>query len=62
MKYLLDTCVISEFIKIKQNENLLNWISSQNLEDLRISVITFGEIWKGINNLPESEKKTTLRN
>ncbi len=61
MKYLLDTCVISEFIKIKPNENLISWISIQNLDDFGISVITFGEIWKGICMLSNSEKKNILK-
>jgi len=48
LKYLLDTCTISELIKSSPNENVVNWISTQNGADLHISAITVGEIRKGI--------------
>jgi toxin FitB len=60
MKYLLDTCVISEFIKLKPNVKVLKWISEQDFNDISISVITFGEIWKGISKLQNSQKKIDL--
>lgn len=60
MKYLLDTCVISELIKQKPNQKVVQWIS--NIEEARlfISVLTIGELHKGIEKLPESRKKSTL--
>lgn len=62
MKYLLDTCVISELIKIKPNENVVNWVSKNNDQDLYLSTITFGEINKGIEKLSNFAKKTKLHN
>jgi len=61
MKYDLDTCVISEFIKPKPNEKVLEWIFNQKFNDLCISVISFGEIWKGISMLSKSSKKEELK-
>lgn len=61
MKYVLDTCVISEFIKPKPNEKVLEWIFNQKFNDLCISVISFGEIWKGISMLSKSAKKEELK-
>lgn len=60
MKYLLDTCVISELIKPEPNQKVIEWIS--NIEEARlfISVLTIGEIHKGIEKLPESRKKSRL--
>ena len=62
MKYILDTCVISEFIKLRPNPKVISWIANMDFDDLNISVITFGEIWKGIANLQESPRKKELVN
>ncbi len=61
MKYLLDTCVISEFKKTKFNPNVIEWIDSQKEENLFLSVFTIAEIQKGISKLPDSEKKEKLQ-
>jgi len=60
MKYLLDTCVISELIKRKPNANVVNWISEVTEDSLFISVFTIAEIHKGIEKLPKSKKKIEL--
>lgn len=61
MNYLLDTCVISEMVKSEPNKNVIDWVSSQDENHLFLSVITLGEIQKGISKLNESKKKKTLR-
>lgn len=61
MKYLLDTCVISELKKTKFNPNVIEWINSQEEENLFLSVFTIAEIQKGISKLPDSEKKEKLQ-
>ncbi|MEQ1531388.1 MAG: type II toxin-antitoxin system VapC family toxin [Methylococcales bacterium] len=60
MKYLLDTCVISEFTKPQPNSQVLIWFEATQSEDLFLSVITIGEIKKGIYKLPVSSKKQAL--
>ena len=60
MKYLLDTCIISELIARQPNQSVLEWINAQPAEALHISVVTLGEIAKGIRKLPESRRKATL--
>ena len=60
MKYLIDTCVISELIKNKPNENVVNWITSADEQDLFLSTLTFGEIYKGIEKISNISKKTKL--
>ena len=60
MKYLLDTCVISEIIKPRPNENVISWIQSRNEDDLYLSVLTFGEIEKGIEKAPDGTRKKYL--
>ncbi len=61
MKYLLDTCVISEAIKPQADKNVISWIQSQNEENLYLSVLTFGEIEKGIEKLNNSKRKRSLQ-
>lgn len=60
MKYLLDTCAISEITKPQANRCVIEWLKSTNSEDLYLSVINIGEIKKGINKLPASKKKQDL--
>ncbi len=61
MKYLLDTCVISEAIKSQPDKNVISWIQSQNEDSLYLSVLTFGEIEKGIEKLPDGMRKRNLQ-
>ena len=57
MNYLIDTCVISELVKTKPDLRVAQWIRSQDEESLFLSVITIGEIQKGISKLPDGRKK-----
>ncbi|MES9856599.1 MAG: type II toxin-antitoxin system VapC family toxin [Sedimenticola sp.] len=61
MKYLLDTCVISEAIKPKPNEKVIAWLEKQQEENLYLSVLTFGEIEKGIEKSANEDRKKRLR-
>ena len=60
MKYLLDTCVLSELIKKNPNQKVVKWVSGNDESNLFISVLTIGEIHKGIEKLQESKKKDKL--
>lgn len=48
-------------IKPLPNQTVLEWIEKQNEDALYLSVITIGEIQKGISKLPESPKKSNLQ-
>ena len=48
LKYLLDTCVLSEIVKAAPNPNVLAWLGAQADVDLCLSAVTIGEIRKGI--------------
>ena len=61
MNYLLDTCVISELIKPKPNSKVVKWLRSCRDENLFLSVLTIGEIQKGISKLPDSRKRNNLQ-
>ena len=61
MNYLLDTCLISELSKSKPDKKVVDWVLSENETGFYVSVLTFGELHKGIEKLPESKKKEELR-
>ena len=46
--YLIDTVVLSELRKRERNPNVVRWISAQRTNDLFLSVISVGEIERGI--------------
>jgi len=60
MSYLIDTCCISELVKKKPNPNVVKWFADQDELSMYLSVITFGELRKGIEKLPDSNKKKEL--
>ena len=60
MKYLLDTCTISELTKPQVNKGVIKWLENIETESLYLSVINIGEIKRGINKLPTSRKKQNL--
>jgi predicted nucleic acid-binding protein len=60
VKYLLDTCVISEIVKPAPAQTVTHWLDSQEDNALFISSLTIGEIQKGINKLPSTKKRTAL--
>ncbi len=57
MNYLLDTNVISELIAREPNQNVVDWIDSLDPETVSLSVITIGELRKGIEKLVPSRRK-----
>ena len=60
MKYLLDTCIISELSKKTPNNKVIRWIKDKHETDLFMSVLTLGAIQKGITKLEDSKKKREL--
>ncbi len=60
MKYLIDTCVIVEVIKPKPSVKVLRWLEKQEESQLYISVLTLGEISKGIEKLKDKKRKKEL--
>jgi toxin FitB len=61
MKYILDTNVISEAINKQPNPQVMNWLKAMDAQELYLSVVTVGEIKKGIEKLPESHRKETIK-
>ncbi|MDA8158599.1 MAG: type II toxin-antitoxin system VapC family toxin [Deltaproteobacteria bacterium] len=60
MAYLLDTCVISEIAKPKPNKDVILWLTENDEDNFYLSVLTFGELYKGVSKLRDSKKKELL--
>jgi predicted nucleic acid-binding protein len=60
MKYLLDTCVISELVKSKPSKKVISWVKKNDEDNFFLSSLTFGELYKGIAKLPDSKKRKKL--
>lgn len=61
MRYLLDTNVISELIAKHPNERVIQWLDRLDPGSIYLSVITIGELRKGIEKLSDSRRKDELR-
>ncbi len=61
MSYLLDTNVISELARPAPSPAVVSWFEQTPDESLHLSVLTLGEIRKGVERLPESAKRERLR-
>lgn len=55
--FLLDTNVISELMKPRPNRPVAKWIDTTSEELLHLSVITIGEVRKGIDLLDEADPR-----
>jgi hypothetical protein len=55
MNYLLDTCVVSEYVKKKPNFQVIQWLDEQNEDSLFISILTIAELKKGIIKIKKSQ-------
>ncbi len=62
MRVLLDTCVLSELRRPKGHPAVRQTVDSLDAENLFVSVISIGEISKGVALLSESQKKRALEN
>lgn len=60
MSWLIDTCCISELVKKKPDPKVVKWFGDTDELAMYVSVITFGELRRGIEKLPDSEKRAEL--
>ena len=59
--YLVDTNIPSEFTRQQPDARVADFIRRAGKENLFLSVMTVGEICKGIDLLPVSQKRSTLQ-
>lgn len=60
MKYLLDTCVLSEFVKTAPEPKVLAWINARDENELYVAAMTLAELRRGVARLSPSRRKTDL--
>jgi len=62
MKYLIDTNILSELMKKKPSTQVLSWFKELPDSSLYLSVLTIGEIRKGVERMPLSKRRQGLVN
>ena len=60
MKYLLDTCFLSELVKPAPEQSVLSWMGERIESELFVSAMTIAEIGRGIKRLPASRRQDEL--
>ncbi len=58
--YLIDTNCVSELIRPAPNPQVTKWFYSVSDYSLFLSVLTLGEIRRGITNLPQGKRRADL--
>jgi len=61
MSYLLATNIISETVRRTPNKRVIDWLNQLPGEALYVSVLTLGEVRKGIESLSEGKRREKLR-
>ena len=60
MTYLLDTNVISEFVKPRPDPGVVRWLDEVDEDRTYLSVITLGELRKGVDRLAGGRRRDRL--
>ena len=62
MSYLIDTCALSELRRPKPDENVIRWFEETAQNGLYLSVLTLGEIRKGVESLKDIRRRDKIMN
>ena len=60
MSFLIDTCALSELLKPRPSPRVSEWFDAAPSEALFVSVLTLGEIRKGIEKLGSSRRRARI--
>lgn len=60
MRYLLDTCVLSELVKSDPNPAVLAWVNDRADPELFTAAMVLAELHRGVAKLPTSRRKQDL--
>src|SRR5258708_39000065 len=60
MSFLLDTNVVSEWMKPQPNAGLVEWLNNVDEDDVFISVVTLTEIGYGIERMAAGSRRKNL--
>jgi len=60
VKYLLDTCVLSEFVRPAPAAAVQTWMAAREESELYVATMTLAELHRGVKRLPPSRRKNDL--
>lgn len=60
MRYLLDTNVLSELVRPEPDARVMAWVEAQSPLDLAVSVLTLGELTKGVGLMAVGRRRAAL--
>ena len=61
MRYLLDTCLLSELLRPRPEPAVIEWLEARAEDELALSVLSLGEIEKGIAKLGDGARRQRIR-
>jgi predicted nucleic acid-binding protein len=60
MSFLLDTNVVSEWVKPRPNPGVVTWLAEADEDSVFVSVITLAELRYGIERMPAGNRRKRL--
>lgn len=60
MRFLLDTCVISEMLRDKPSGSLVKWLGAREEDRLFLSALVLGELYRGVALMDHGRKRVQL--
>lgn len=60
MSFLIDTCALSELTRKNPSPLVTGWFDGTLAESLHVSVLSFGEIRRGVERLPDSRRRSRI--
>jgi toxin FitB len=60
MKFLVDTNVVSEWVKLRPDSGVVDWMTEVDEDRVFISVISLAELRRGIERMPDGNRRSRL--
>ena len=60
MSFIVDTCALSELVKPKSSHSVCDWFDATPPDTLFVSVLTLGEIRKGVEKLRGGRRRAQI--
>ncbi len=60
MSFLLDTNVVSEWVRPRPDEHVVAWLEAVDEEEVFMSVVSFAELRRGVDLLPPGRRRDRL--
>ncbi|MHB8544238.1 MAG: PIN domain-containing protein [Leptospirales bacterium] len=59
MRFLVDTCVFSELLRKNPEPHVVRWMDERE-PFIYLSILTLGELQKGVSKLPDGARKERI--